>query len=400
MEFEKEYDNAVETGLLPGCTLLAASKDGKFTYSKSAGVQSLRPGKDKPFGPDTVCAIASCTKIMTAVAAMQLVERGIVNLDEPVSKVLPEVGSHGIITGFDDTAGKAITVPSTKPVTLRTLLCHTSGQEYEYFNPLLLKWRASRGEAPFSGPTVETKATIPLVFDPGTGFAYGASLDWAGKLIERSTSETLDSYMRKNIWEPLGMKDITFHPKQRQGLQDRLAMISTLNEKGEGPALDAPDFDVTSGATDGLGGDGAFASAADYFKFIQAVIKRDSRLLNKASWTEFFRPQLDEPVKRALHAAFAVSPANEAYLSIRIPRDSPKNWCFGGMISEAGVEGRCSKGTIMWGGLPSLMWFIDDEAELCGVCFCQVIPPMSPAIMALHEQFQRGVYQAYTKSKA
>lgn len=84
------------------------------------GVRSLKPGEsEKPMELDSVLAIASCTKLMTAIAALQCVERGLFGLDEDVSSMLPEVRKFGIITGFDDSTEKPTLIPNTKHVTLR-----------------------------------------------------------------------------------------------------------------------------------------------------------------------------------------------------------------------------------------------------------------------------------------
>ena len=92
---------------------------GDFDYVKKIGVRSLKPGASEPMELDTVLWLASCTKLMTAISALQCVERGLLRLDEDVTTVLPEVAKFGIITGFDDARSQPVTVPNTEPVTLR-----------------------------------------------------------------------------------------------------------------------------------------------------------------------------------------------------------------------------------------------------------------------------------------
>jgi CubicO group peptidase (beta-lactamase class C family) len=92
---------------------------GNILYSDAKGVASLREGSTRPFQLDTICVLASMTKLMTAVAALQCVEAGLTTLDEDVSKHLPDIGKYGVITGFDDAKNEAITVPTTTPITLR-----------------------------------------------------------------------------------------------------------------------------------------------------------------------------------------------------------------------------------------------------------------------------------------
>jgi CubicO group peptidase (beta-lactamase class C family) len=275
----------------------------------------------------------------------------------------------------------------------RMLLSHTNGHEYDWLNPDLTKWRTSRGETPSCGLTVEEKHTLPLLYEPGTSFKYGPGSDWAGKVLEKVSEKTLDALMREIIWDPLGINDITFYPKETPNMKDRMANISTLNEQGEGPAVDAGGFDVFISATDCLGGVGAFASAEAFFTFLQSVLKRDPRLLKEKSWTELFRPQLDERCKKELNDYLTSSPFHAQLLAMRLPTEMEKQWSFAGLVAEQSQKGRMNAGTLLWGGVPSMTWYLDFEAGVCGVAFCQVIPPMSPSIMKLHEEFQRAVYE-------
>jgi CubicO group peptidase (beta-lactamase class C family) len=92
---------------------------GNMLYSDAKGVASLKEGSTRPFQLDTILSLASETKLMTAVAALQCVEAGLITLDEDVSKYLPGIGSHGVLVGFDDEKKEAKTAPTTTPITLR-----------------------------------------------------------------------------------------------------------------------------------------------------------------------------------------------------------------------------------------------------------------------------------------
>ena len=168
-------------------------------YHKSFGKASLKEGRDEAFTPSTICALASMTKLLTAVAVMKCIEQGTLDLDKDVRPLLPDMGKYGLITGFDDEKSEASFEADSTPITLRMLLCHTSGHEYDWFSPVLGKWRASRNEVPWSGPLLTDKCAIPLVFKPGTNFAYGAGSDWAGRLVEVASGVTLDEFMHKHI---------------------------------------------------------------------------------------------------------------------------------------------------------------------------------------------------------
>ncbi|KAK4109361.1 beta-lactamase/transpeptidase-like protein [Canariomyces notabilis] len=302
------------------------------------------------------------------------------------------MGQYGIITAFDDETNSASFKPDSTPITLRMLLTHTSGNEYDWMNPLLMKWRASRNEMPWGGPTVEDKAAIPLAYVPGTSWAYGPGHDWAGKAIHLATGLTLEEFMRRHMWTPLGIEnDTSFWPKTNPAMKGRLADLSTLNEKGEPPAVDDPTWDMLRGGTECLGGAGVFTSAQAYYTFLSAVFRRDPRLLKEESYTELFRPQLDSTAEQALNEYLALSPAHTQFLALGIPHTVRKTWCLAGLLCLDGQEGRFKKGTTFWAGVPSTVWFMDHEAGICGTALCQILPPMLPAVIKLHEEFQRGV---------
>lgn len=336
------------------------------------------------------------TKLMTSVAVLQCVEDGLLDLDEDVRPLFPNMGMYGIITDFNDGDNTPILELDSTPITLRMLLSHTSGHEYDWINPLLKKWRASRGELPFTGPTVEHKSALPLLFSPGTSFAYGAGHDWAGKAIEVVTGSTLEEFMRARIWERLRIaEDTSFHPEAKDGMKARMADMSTLNNEGEPPAVDAPTFDIIFGATDCLGGGGLFISPKAYGIFLSAVARRDAKLLKPASFDELLRPQLDEQCEQALNDYIASSPVRTQLLGIRIPASIRKTWSFAGLVVKDGQEGRIGPGTVFWGGVPNTQWFIDHDTGIYGAAFCQILPPMEPKVLELHEKFQREMYKLY-----
>ncbi|KAM7183450.1 Beta-lactamase/transpeptidase-like protein [Naviculisporaceae sp. PSN 640] len=393
------YEKAIGDQLLPGVSLLAGDKDGKILYSKSLGKASLRPGREnEPFTAEsTIAAIASMSKLMTAVAVLKGVELGKVDLDANVRPLFPKMGQHGIITKFDDekNEGEFQSLSAETPITLRMLLSCTSGHEYDWMNVDLGKWRASRNEIPWSGPTVEDKSASPLTSVPGTSFAYAGGCDWAGKAIEIIFSTKLEDFMREHIWTPLGIQDdVSFWPETKPNMKDRVATLSTLTELGEPPVKDEPNFDLRFGGTDCLGGAGIHSTTKAYYTFLSAVFRRDERLLSATSYDELFRPQLDERLEQSFNEYLYKSPAHTQFLAMAVPQEVRKNYTFGGMVCMEAQPGRFEKGTIMWGGVPCCTWFMDFDGGFCGTAVCQVLPPMHPVIVGgLHAKFQSGVLE-------
>src|SRR5580658_5843065 len=178
---------------------------GKTTYSGAFGKRDLASSVD--VNADSLFGIASMTKPITSVAAMQLVEQGKLKLDEPASTYIKELGSLQVLHGFEPGSGKPILKPATKPVTLRTLLTHTSGFAYDTWFADMLRWEKESGN---SSPLGTVAPLTPLMFEPGSRWQYGTSADWSGRLVETVSGLPLEQYFQKNILEPLGMRDTGF----------------------------------------------------------------------------------------------------------------------------------------------------------------------------------------------
>lgn len=174
-------------------------------------------------------------------------------------------------------------------------------------------------------------------------------------MIEIVTGETLETYMSKNIWEPLGIKDITFWPKERADMKHRLADLSTIIPESD-KAVDAPDFDLCFGATECLGGGGAFASSEAYMALLQAVLREDSKLLKPHSYSELFKPQLNEECENAFCNLLSSNQQMQEYFGHNVPATGKKNFSFAGMLSMDQYPEWMNKGTLLWGGVPNIIW--------------------------------------------
>ncbi|EME48528.1 hypothetical protein DOTSEDRAFT_29956 [Dothistroma septosporum NZE10] len=171
--FEQQLQDVTKKGdaAIHGVLTRCVDKTGRIVYSKKAGHCSLDSDAPEIRG-DAVLKVASATKFITSVALMQCIERGQLTLDEPISKILPEL-AHKSIINEDKSAehGYSLT-PSKNPITVRHPLTHTSGLAYYFRNPLLAKWRA--GESPYVGSNlVIERMNTPLLFEPGQGWFYG-----------------------------------------------------------------------------------------------------------------------------------------------------------------------------------------------------------------------------------
>lgn len=279
---------------------------GSFKYSKTFGYTSVKPENAKPIQTNTVMWVASCTKLMTSICALQLVDQGKLALDDPVYTHIPELKDFKILKTFDND-GKPVEVEQTKPITLRTLLTHTSGLTYDGMHPKLLAWLAYHDRQHSVGSKILDRFSAPLTFQPGASWMYGPSIDYAGLLVERVTGLTLEEYMRQNLWEPLGIKDMTFKLSTRPDMKERMADMSMRDEASGKVRLSTERMGYLDGngqeVEDCMGGQGVFTTPEEYIKVVHAALTMDEneKLLKKEIVNEFFSPQLGEVPSAAMN---------------------------------------------------------------------------------------------------
>ena len=198
---------------------------------------------------DTVFRIASMTKAIASVAAMQLFEKDAFSLDQPVNEILPDFHNPGVLQGFTDEDAPQLR-PASNTLTPRHLLTHTAGFGYEMWNADLGKYQEATGHP---GITSGQKSSLrmPLVRDPGTEWIYGISTDWVGLLVEALSGKTLGKYLREHVFQPLDMHDTTF---TRSAEQDR--RTTSIHQRGTDGQLTALDINTISPNADYESGGG------------------------------------------------------------------------------------------------------------------------------------------------
>src|SRR6266571_3539364 len=188
-------------------TLLA--RNGKLVDFQTYGYRDLE--KKLPMERDTICRVYSMSKIITSVGVLALFEEGRFNLDDPVSKSLPELKDLKVMTG--GTADAPQLEPLKRPITIKHLLTHTSGLIYDFTGSeeiTKLYQRADLWSGPGLSDFITKLAKLPLQHQPGDAFTYGVNTDVLGALIEKISGKTLDAFLEERIFHPLGMKDTGF----------------------------------------------------------------------------------------------------------------------------------------------------------------------------------------------
>lgn len=238
---------------------------------------------------------------------------------------------------------------------------------------------------------------VPLIRQPGRGWVYGSGLDWAGKLVERLSGLSLEDYMRANIWEPLGMKRVSFsssHPS----IQSRKVGMSVLNDEGQlVPFTEKYDYQYGDVA-DAYGGSSCWSSADSFLKLLQSLCANDGKVLSKELTDEMFRPQLGAESKAELNSVTkSGSIFSRLFEGSWTAEKQDFDHGLGGIIGLKDEPGRRKAGTMTWCGAPNVWWFIDREGGLCGAYFCQLFPIGSEKTIELEKLFEADIYKQYAE---
>jgi len=381
-QIDSMFRAATRAGEIPGVVALAATDHG-LLYEGIFGERRL--GDGPAMTRDTVFRIASMVKLITSVAALQLVEQNKLSLDAPVPDIEPAIGSPQVLDGFD---GKGLPQlrPAQRPITLRHLLTHTSGFAYRLWDAKAAHYARSiellpKAERKLAPPT-------PLMFDPGTRWQYGTSIDWVGRIVEATSGETLDVYFRTHILDPLGMNDTAFvlGPQQRE-------REASAHRRGPGGTLTAELLEQNSPRHPFSGGGGIYSTAPDYLTLIRTLLAGGA--LNGVS---ILRPETV-----ALMGQNQIGDIDVGVLKTTVPALSndvdlcpgvTRKWGFGHMINMQAMTGGRSAGSLTWGGLLNTYYWVDPGRKIAAVFMTQVLPFADSRALRLYRQFEHGIYAA------
>ena len=373
---------AVENGEVPGVVAMATDRDGAI-YEGGFGERVL--GSGALMTPDTVVWIASMTKAVTGAAAMQMVEQVKLHLDRAASHVLPELADLKVFDGFDANGEARLRKPKSE-VTLRHLLTHTSGFSYDIWNADLAKYQEAKG-IPGVISCENIALTTPLTFDPGENWDYGIGIDWAGKMVEAVSGQTLGAYLEDHVFQPLGMDDTAF--KITDAMRARMAKI---HQRGDDDSLEATDIEIPQEPEFEMGGGGLYSTIGDYGKFVRMI-------LNEGKGDD--GETILKPETVALMSVNQMGDCRVQKLKTAMPPFSndaeffpgmPKSWGLSFMINmEQAPTGR-SAGSLAWAGLANSYYWIDPTRGIGGIYATQIIPFVDKKALPLFLDFEKAVY--------
>ncbi len=381
-EIDSVLQRAVSAGQVPGVVALAASREGPLYQ----GAFGKRLADGSPMTTNTVFWIASMTKAVTGVAAMQCVEHGKLALDQPAGEITPELAEPLVLEGFD-ADGKPILRAARRQIILRLLLTHTAGLVYDIWNANLKRFVETTG---FPSARSRTLASLnaPLAFHPGERWEYGISIDWIGRMVEKVSGQDLETYMHEHIVQPLGMHDTGFTQGEAQA-----ARAAQVHARGPDGSLEPIAMTAAAKSEFLAGGGGLFSTGPDYLTFLQMLL--DDGTSNGA--------QILRPETVTLMAENHIGDLDVQLLRTEAPVMSndaeffpglSKKWGLTWLINTHDVRGGRSAGSLAWAGLFNTYYWLDPKRRISGLLLTQILPFADPTVLRLLDDFEGAVYRA------
>lgn len=374
--------SAVDAGTVLGTVAMGCTSEG-VVYEGSAGLGNVETGA--PITPDSVFWLLSMTKTFTAVACMQLIEQGKLDLEQRAADILPQLESTQVLDGFEPDGTPRLR-PARRPITVRHLLTHTSGFTYANWSEDLQRFENVTGLPDIT--SLQNKAfEAPLEFDPGDRWEYGISMDWVGKLVEQVSNQSLEIYFRENIFEPLAMPDSGFLISSEQ--RRRVATFSSRRPDG---SLKPEPFEMPQRPEFFMGGGGAFSTPRDYVRLLRALLNDGeldgARILRPETVAGMRVNQIgDLDVHEMRTAAPDWSNSFDQFPGQR------HKWGFSFDINtQPGPHGRAA-GSFSWAGLLNCYFWVDPAKDVTGALFTQVRPFYDARILSLYGRFESALYQ-------
>jgi CubicO group peptidase (beta-lactamase class C family) len=381
----------VDDGSFRGAVVMVARK-GKLIYQDAVGMQTA----SAKMTPEAIFRIYSMTKPLASVAAMMLVEDGVVQLTDPVSKYLPGFDKLQVSVPSKDAAGNTTyaLVPQERQMTVHDLLRHTSGLAYGEITqnmPVkegLEKIGVYRKDMDYEARNVtpaeqiEKMAGVPLAFQPGTIWHYSLSVDVLGRVVERASGKRFADFLEERLFKPLKMKDSAFWVPA-----GKMSRLAESLEKDRFAGRGFPLIDVSAQPKNDSGGAGAVSTAADYLRFCQMMMNGGvldgARVLSRTTVKLMTSDHLGDFIRQTPQPG-------ELLLGT-------KGYSFGlGFAVRtgdgvAGVPG--SAGEYMWAGYAGTYFWVDPKEQVTAVLMTQAASPQRAYFRKLVKQL---VYQAIT----
>lgn len=358
----------------PGLVALVAR--GDQVHVNAAGRLTIG---GPPVTRDSLFRIASTTKPIAAATAMALIDEGLIGLDDPVDKLLPELANPQVLRALDGPVDD--TVPAERPITTRHLLTFTFGfgMAFDMFGPTPLPVVEAASELPLGTlgpPTPDVQpdpdawmaalGSLPLIAQPGERWLYNTGASVLGVLLARAAGQPIGEVMRTRLFEPLGMRDTAFWTAQIE----RLATCYRNTPDGL-VVWDEPDGQWSHAPAFGDAAAGLVSTVDDLLAFARMLLRGGSPVLSAQSAAAMTSDQL--------------TPEQKARGGFGPTFFQSQSWSFGQMVQDSGAFG--------WDGGLGTSWLVDPASDLTVIVLTQRMFD-SPDLPPAHAAIREAAYQA------
>ena len=371
-DFEAYLKEEIKTSKAAGIEVLINHK-GQNVWHKSFGFSSLKD--NRPLEKNSIYYIQSMTKPIMSVAIMQLIEKGKLSLDDYASDYYLPLKKLRVIKDMN-TGIHGPTVNAKEPITIRHLLTHTAGLshglEENKFDQQLFKLMYNDLFDPAEYNILEERVDklmqVPLIGQPGEQWYYSAAPDILALILQRITGQSIDSYLRENIFDPLFMNDTGYNVDENQ--QHRIMQVHFNTDDGNlvnSHVQVPPTGNTVYGGTHGI-----FSSTEDFLKFCKMILNKGihngKRILKEDTVALMLKNHVGNLIGQS--RGFGLG--------------------FGVLYDTSKDPSPANTGQIYWGGYFKTHFFIDPKEELIGIIMTQKIPNTDEYIIELN----RAVYGA------
>jgi CubicO group peptidase (beta-lactamase class C family) len=377
-------DTAISEGELHFAVAAVGNTSGQL-WSHSAGHRDAQ--KTSVAANDNIIQIASMTKLITTIGALQLVEQGVLDLDTPITAYVPQLSELQVLEGFDEQDNPILENADRAP-TVRELMTHTGGYVYEFWNANAKK--ASElgvSESLFSGGNY---LAAPLAFEAGTAWEYGINTDWLGVIIERISGQRLSVYFDESIFGPLRMVD-TFYELPQEKMNRSVTVMARVNDA----LIELPTLQPAPMAKGSMahysGGGGLYSTVADYGRVLQMLLSEGAldgeTLLNPETVDAMFANNIGD-IQLAALGTVMPEVSNTADMTF----GNPATFGLGLLLHSEGIEGGRKAYSGSWAGLFNSYYWVDRESKTYGIFGTQILPFFDAASVDTLLKLEQAVY--------
>jgi methyl acetate hydrolase len=390
---DQAFKAAVDSKKMPGCGGIIMDTSGDVLWKGAFGLTNTTDPAAAACGVDTPMLLFSCTKLVTSILALQLLEQGNLKLDDPVEKYCPEFAKLQVLEGFDDEGKPKYREPKTK-ATILHLLTHTAGLAYDFFEPAMLQWRIANGMQPASTMSAGVKRTYegPLLFEPGQEYCYGMNTDWLGFVIEGITRKKLADFVDEKINKPLQLKNTGRRFEEGQ------ARMAVHMRSEDGNLIAVPDLQPLADPEVHGGGEFMTSSIEDYAQILLTLLNRGKhpilkvRLLKEETVQNYLFKDLISQICSPDKVGFVPSAIPQLTATGEFLPDVKKTWSAALLLNEEDAPKGRKAGSGGWAGLGNLYYHVDPTAGKLAFFATSLFPFFDPESLHLWDEMERAMY--------